>query len=522
MFGFPLAAVAALSVVFYFFLLPLLRYFQDSKGLRKYPGFTPLAGVTDLCYCYLSSQGSRSKDLHEAHKTAPILRIGPNALSFGRIRAVKDIYGHNTKCGKDLNYVILGGSHTHLIDVVDKPDHARKRKLMSAAFAIKNLERWEFKVASVTSRLLKVLDEKCTVALPPSQSTPDGEDLTIDFNQIINLWTIEAINQIALSANLGLIEQGTDEVIAEKMDGTLYKARYRQAQNQISYAQAAFVWAYSAYSWLATLSKISPKWRQIWKDGEPWNDVVYHQVMERMRKYHRGEELDDFFSALMTDKSGNPNNLELGEVVSEIGIIINAGADTTAIALSHIMELLLQHPEHLQRLRAELDEVLDEDDEVAPYDKVKDLPFLRACIDEGLRLIPPTSAGLARRTPPEGAQILGEWIPGDTSVSMTIYSAHRDPEIFPDPEEFRPQRWVDVKDRKRMEPYFIPFSTGARGCIGRNISYLEQIVVVASTVHRYEFALASPSWKLQRHEAFNIIVGEMPLKIWQRELVKSG
>jgi len=68
-----------------------------------------------------------------------------------------------------------------------------------------------------------------------------------------------------------------------------------------------------------------------------------------------------------------------------------------------------------------------------------------------------------------------------------------------------------------MEPYFIPFSTGARGGIGRNISYLEQIVVVASLVHRYKFALPSPSWKLQRHEAFNILVGELPMKIWRRE-----
>lgn len=389
---------------------------------------------------------------------------------------------------------------------------------MSAAFAIKNLERWEFKVASVTQRLIRVLDKGCTEALPSTSSSPSKEDLTVDFNQLINLWTIEAINQIALSANLGLIEQGSDEVVAEKMDGTLYKARYRQAQNQTSYAQAAFVWAYSCYQRLAWMSRFVPKWKQVWKEADPWNDVVFHQVMERMRRYQRGEQLDDFFSSLMVDKAGAANNLELGEIVSEIGIIINAGADTTAIALSNILELLLRHPQYLRRLQAEIDGVLDEDETIAPYDKVKDLPYLRACIDEGLRLIPPTSAGLARRTPPEEARILDEWIPGDTSVSMTIYSAHRDGEIFLEPEEFRPQRWLDSKERKRMEPYFIPFSTGARGCIGRNISYLEQIVVVASLVHRYEFTLPSPTWQCKRHEAFNILVGEMPIKLWQRRL----
>lgn len=180
--------------------------------------------------------------------------------------------------------------------------------------------------------------------------------------------------------------------------------------------------------------------------------------------------------------------------------------------------LLIKHPECLHKLRAEIDNALDPEDTVPPYDKVRDLPYLRACLDEGLRLLPPTSAGLARRTPKEGAQILGQWIPGDTSVSMTIYSAHRDEAIFLEPDTFKPERWLDVNERKKMEPYFIPFTTGARGCIGRNISYLEQYVVLASLVHRYDFSLPSPTWALERHEAFNILVGEIPMKIWRRAM----
>jgi cytochrome P450 len=508
---------AAVFLTGYCVIFPLASYFYDPKGLRKYPNYNFLSGITDLSYCYVSASGFRSRDLYEAHKRSPILRIGPNSLSFGDIRAIKDLYGHSTKCGKDLNYSVTSGTHRHLIDSVDKPEHARKRKLMSAAFAIKNLEPWEYKVADVTDRLLKAFDLCCTEPLPPSQHIPSPADLTIDFNKWINLFTIEAINKIALSSSLGLLEQGSDEVTAERLDGSKYKAQYRQAQNQTSYAQSVFVWDYTHYTWLAWLSKLIPKWRHIWREAEPWNDVVYHQAAERLRRYQSGEKLEDFFSSLMTSKNGQPNNLEWGEIVAEISIIINAGADTTAIALSHIMDLLLRHPKHLQTLREEVDNVLDDDEVVAPYDKVKDLPFLRACLDEGLRLIPPTSAGLARRTPTEGARILDEWIPGDTSVSMTIYAAHRDPKVFPEPEQFQPNRWLDPEDRKRMEPYFIPFSTGARGCIGRNISYLEQAVVVASLVHRYDFALPSPSWRLKRHEAFNILVGEMPVKIWRRE-----
>jgi len=119
--------------------------------------------------------------------------------------------------------------------------------------------------------------------------------------------------------------------------------------------------------------------------------------MERLRKYKNGDQLDDFFSCLMTGKAGIPNNLEWGEIVSEFSVIINAGADTTAIALSNIIELLIRHPERLQRLRAEINEALSPEEFVAPYDSVKDLPFLKACIDECLRLIPPHLGGITSK-----------------------------------------------------------------------------------------------------------------------------
>jgi benzoate 4-monooxygenase len=510
------SVVAVYSILFWL-LLPIFKYFHDPKGLRKYPNHSFLSGITDIRYCYLSACGFRSRDLTKLHDKSPILRIGPNNLSFSGVDAIRDIYGHSTSCVKDLKYAITAGTHPNLFDVVDKPNHAAKRKRLSAAFAIKNLEGWEFKVARTTERLLAAFDKLCTKPLP-SDSVPEPADLAVDFNQWVNLFTIEAINSIALSSDLGLLEKGNDLVTAQRTDGTTYQARYRKSQNQGAYATSHFVWDYQNFRLFVCLSKLFPRWRKVWNDAEPFKDIIQHQAVTRLDRYNKGEQLDDFFSALMDDKTGKPYNSEWGEIVGEIAAIIDAGADTTAIALTQILELLIHHPQHLATLREEVDSVLSPDDIVAPYGKIKHLPFLRACIDEALRIIPPTSAGLPRRTPPEGARILGEWIPGDTSVSMTIYTAHHDPTIFPNPDQYQPHRWMDLNERKRMEPYFIPFSTGARGCIGRNISYLEQTVVLASLVHRYEFALPSAEWKLQRFEAFNLLMGDMPIKLWRREI----
>lgn len=75
------------------------------------------------------------------------------------------------------------------------------------------------------------------------------------------------------------------------------------------------------------------------------------------------------------------------------------------------MFFLLKNPHCMEKLRVEVDSVLDEHEVVAPYAKVRHLPYLRACIDESLRMLPPVIFALPRRTPPEGTTVLGEYIP---------------------------------------------------------------------------------------------------------------
>lgn len=365
---------------------------------------------------------------------------------------------------------------------------------------------------------MRAFDERCTVPLAKeANQRPHPDDLTVDYRTWTNFFTIEAIADIGLSERLGFLDSGSDSCTAERMDGTIYKVpSYRACLHATARAQSTLVWAYNWYPSLVALSKVFlPQFRKYWHLNEGWNDIVWHRACKRLRRYQAGEKLEDFFTSLMEDKSGNMNNMEWGEVVAEVSIMMNAGSDTTAIAMSNAMYLLLKNPHCLAKLREELDTVLDPEDVVAPYDKVRHLPYLRACLDEALRILPPTTFGLPRRTPAEGAVILDDFIPGNTSVSISAYVMHRNTNIFPDPESFQPERWLDEKS-KELQPYFITFSAGARGCIGRNISYLEQSVLLATVVHRYELALQSPDWQPSVRETFNLMPGPMPLKIWRR------
>jgi cytochrome P450 len=196
--------------------------------------------------------------------------------------------------------------------------------------------------------------------------------------------------------------------------------------------------------------------------------------------------------------------------------MMNAGSVTTAIAIANCMFQLLKNPQMLETLREEVDAALDPEDSVAPYDKVKHLPHLRACLDESLRLFPPTPHGLPRTTPQEGLWVNDVFVPGNTTVSVSALVAHRDEVAFPESDKFKPERFLGDAG-KALQPYFLAFSAGARGCIGRNISYLEQAVVIATLVRRYEFAMAE-GFELKRLETMNHILGELPVKVWRREI----
>ncbi|KAI5779820.1 cytochrome P450 monooxygenase [Geopyxis carbonaria] len=517
----PLFASFVGFTVFSFFILkPLADYFIDRKQLRKFPSITPLAGISNLWYMWKTTGGQRSLALLEAHKTSPIIRVGPNHLSFSHLGAIKDIYGHGTKITKDNFYQVLAGSHRHVADVQDKAEHSRKRRVLAQAYALKGIANWEFKVVDKVERLVKQFDKRCTAPLKAGE-LPAPEDLNVNYRWWTNLFTYDAIADIGLSEKLGFLDAGDDLLDAETMDGKIYKTHLRASLHGGIINQAKFVWA---TEWYPLLAKIThhvgfPSWLENWRHHNHWNDIVYHRTTKRLARAMAGEPLDDFFSSLWEAKDGSPNNLEFGELAAEISIMLNAGSDTTAIATTNALWHLLKSPAHLAKLRAELATVMDESDTVAPYDKVKHLPFLRACIDESMRLHPPTTFGLPRVTPPEGAPVLDHFIPGNTTVSISAYIAHRDPTAFPDPEEYKPERWL-APGAKDLQQYFIAFSAGARGCIGRNISYLEQHILLATVAWRYEFALPSPDFEITRTEGMNMWPGDMPMKIWRRDVTK--
>ena len=204
-----------------------------------------------------------------------------------------------------------------------------------------------------------------------------------------------------------------------------------------------------------------------------------------------------------------------GELFAEANVILNAGSDSTGIAMTNTINSLLHCPRAMKTLQEELDVAISDPNDIPSFEDVKLLPYLRACFDESMRMNAPSQFSLPRKTPPAGARIAGHWIAGDTQVTTPTHAIHMDKEIWGDPDIYRPERWLG-DDGKRLQEFFLAFSKGPRGCIGRNITYMEQSVMLATMVRRYNISLADPKFEVSRYETVSTIVDVLPLNFSRR------
>lgn len=171
-------------------------------------------------------------------------------------------------------------------------------------------------------------------------------------------------------------------------------------------------------------------------------------------------------------------------------VTVIAGTLTTASALSYTLFSLLSQPSLLRRLRSELETAIPNPKRIPQLATLEQLPFLTACIKEGLRLSNGVSTRLQRIDPDnpvvftDRTRNIGKRyiLPPGTPLSMTGMLIHQDASIFPEPLLFKPDRWLD---NPGLEKYLVPFSRGTRQCIGINLAYAEIYITLAVIFRLY-------------------------------------
>ncbi|KAM4631816.1 cytochrome P450 3A9-like [Discoglossus pictus] len=172
------------------------------------------------------------------------------------------------------------------------------------------------------------------------------------------------------------------------------------------------------------------------------------------------------------------------EIMAQSIIFIVAGYETTSTGLSYLLYNLATHPDVQKKLQDEIDQSLP--NKASPtYDILMQMEYLDMVIQETLRLYPP--AGRLERVSKENVEINGVTIPKGTVTMIPAYVLHRDPEHWPEPEEFRPERF-SKETPETQDPYtFLPFGAGPRNCIGMRFALLSMKMAATALLQNFTF-----------------------------------
>ncbi|VAH25076.1 unnamed protein product [Triticum turgidum subsp. durum] len=190
--------------------------------------------------------------------------------------------------------------------------------------------------------------------------------------------------------------------------------------------------------------------------------------------------------------------------------VVTAGSDTSAAMVEWMLAELMNHPECLRKVRAEIDAVVGRD-RIAGEGDVASLPYLQAAYKETLRLRP--AAPIAHRQSAEEMVISaagGFTVPAGTAVFINLWSIARDPANWDAPLEFRPERFMAGGRNEALDPrgqhfQYLPFGSGRRGCPGMGLALQSVPAVVAALVQCFDWAVDGDAEKIDMEEADGLV-----------------
>ncbi|XP_063951794.1 sterol 26-hydroxylase, mitochondrial-like [Lytechinus pictus] len=337
----------------------------------------------------------------------------------------------------------------------------------------------------------------------------EGDGVVPDLQNEMYKWSMESVFKLLLETRIGCLK----EPIPEESQRFINAVGQMFASGQIMFLT-------------------SPEWFRRW-NLKPWRDheAAWDYIFNFAKK-SIDDRLQELSLAALVEEGGvvedsgilshllASQQLSMKEVYSNSCELLLAGVDTTSNTLAWALYELSRHPDTQERLAKEIEGALAKKDRCIPeHDDLQCMPLLKGVIKETLRLYPVVPAN--NRVLDKDVAIGGYHIPKGTMIGSLQYVMGRDPEIYPDPHTFLPDRWLrnsgeeNQADGRVSSFSSLPFGFGPRMCIGRRLAELEMHLALARI---------SKSFKLRYHgteEVFpairGILVPGSPLKISFRD-----
>ncbi|KAI1853022.1 hypothetical protein JX265_012778 [Neoarthrinium moseri] len=233
----------------------------------------------------------------------------------------------------------------------------------------------------------------------------------------------------------------------------------------------------------------------------PLKEVPYNTI-NYLKFFYPNERRQDMFYFLCQARGSSEGHAAYteDELRAEALLLIIAGSDTTTASLASIFWYLVRAPRSYQKLVNELQRTFRTAEDATYGPKLTFCTYLRACIDEGMRLVPPGPCEPPREILAGGLKIMNNHYPKGTIVGTAPWCDSRNEEVYGDPGIFRPERWIVDEAAgvtKEMvadiRTNFHPFLTGPGSCAGKNIAMAEIMLVVAKTLLIFDIRKAPGS-----------------------------
>ncbi|KAF2810069.1 pisatin demethylase [Mytilinidion resinicola] len=469
-----LAVGVPVAFVIYSALVAIYRL--TLHPLAKYPGplLWRISPIPSIYYLLTGRISFQYKLLHDQY--GPVVRVMPNELAFNTSRAFEDIYGHRVglpNMEKDPIHVgaveaIPGATN---LTMAPEAHHARQRRALAHAFSKQALMEQQPILLGYVDLFVKRLREHARA------------DKAVNMVSWFNFATFDIIGDLSFGEPFGCLEQGEGSesanwvvLIYESIKSGAIEQATRRFAKPGSLSQQFLLWC---------IPSIVRQRR------------VQHLTNSRekaLRRMATKTEHRDFLWYVLKQRE-KKNEVSDDEVIMNSALFIVAGSETTATLLCGLLNHLIRNPPMLDKLKKEIRDAVKTPEDLV-MENVGELKWMNACIEEGLRIFPPVPIGLLRTVPEGGSDVDGHFIPEGTSVCVSSWAASHNPKNFVDPDTFIPERWLDSKYDSDVKKASQPFSLGPRGCIGRNLTYVELRLIMAALLWNFdvEFADGAPLW----------------------------
>ncbi len=391
---------------------------------------------------YLEDYQRRYGDVFQVGKTPALVYVGhPEGIQQIFNAPAEQFY---TGGGGGVLLQLLGENSVLLLD---GDRHKRQRKLLMPPFHGDRLRTYSQLICQVTQPVLSELPTN-----QPFRLRPPMQDITL---------------RVILKAVFGLNE------------GDRYE--------QLRYLLSALLETFG--SPLSAILIFFPQLQRDWGEWSPWgrflhlkqqvDDLIYQEIRERQQQQNTAG--DDILTLLMSARDEAGVAMSEVELHDELMTLLVAGHETTASALCWALYWIHYLPEVEEKLRQELNPFRDN---FTPENIAK-LPYLTAVCQETLRIYPiALMTGVRLLKSP--LEIMGCTLPANSAIFPSVYLLHQRPDIFPEPKQFKPERFL----QRQFSPYeYLPFGGGHRRCIGSAMALLEMKLVLATVLLNGTFKL---------------------------------